>query len=44
MLEENVYWVNDTAGWQFVRGRQEQFHIVDVRAQSYNKNILQVQV
>ncbi|EJD00919.1 uncharacterized protein FOMMEDRAFT_88640 [Fomitiporia mediterranea MF3/22] len=29
MLEENVYWRNDTQRWDFIRGRQERFHIVD---------------
>lgn len=29
MLEDNAYWVDEKNGWEFVRGRQERFHIVD---------------
>ncbi|KAH8113434.1 hypothetical protein DFH11DRAFT_1689568 [Phellopilus nigrolimitatus] len=31
MLEENVYWVSETERWQFIRGRQERYHLVDIR-------------
>ncbi|RDB20125.1 hypothetical protein Hypma_012765 [Hypsizygus marmoreus] len=30
-VEENAYWVAATGSWQFVRGRQERFHLVDQR-------------
>ena len=29
MLEEDAYWVDERQGWEFVRGRQERFHIVN---------------
>lgn len=29
--EENVHWVAETGTWEFVRGRQERFHLVDAR-------------
>ncbi|KAF8897835.1 hypothetical protein BD779DRAFT_404541 [Infundibulicybe gibba] len=29
--EENVYWNEDSQSWEFVRGRQERFHLVDGR-------------
>lgn len=29
MLEENVAWNNKTERWEYVRGRQERFHIVN---------------
>ena len=31
MLEENVYYRSETRTWEFVRGRQEQFHLVDYK-------------
>ncbi|KAL5508528.1 hypothetical protein ACEPAH_6147 [Sanghuangporus vaninii] len=40
MLEENVFWKDDTKGWHFVRGRQERFHIVDTdRAQNHRNGV-----
>ena len=38
MLEENVYWKNDTKRWHFVRGRQERFHIVDTNRAQRHQN------
>lgn len=29
--EENAYWVAETGTWEFVRGRQERYHLVDGR-------------
>ncbi|KAF5387670.1 hypothetical protein D9615_000606 [Tricholomella constricta] len=29
--EDNAYWVADTGTWEFVRGRQERYHLVDAR-------------
>jgi len=29
--EENAYWVAETGIWEFVRGRQERYHLVDAR-------------
>lgn len=29
MLEENVYWRNETQRWEFIRGRQERYHLID---------------
>ncbi|KAI5120926.1 hypothetical protein M0805_002906 [Coniferiporia weirii] len=34
MLEENVHWVNETGRWEFVRGRQERYHLFDGAVQS----------
>lgn len=34
MLEENVAWNNMTEKWEYIRGRQERYHIVDT-AQSW---------
>ncbi|KAK0230716.1 hypothetical protein IW262DRAFT_424435 [Armillaria fumosa] len=31
LLEENAYWNAGTEAWQFVRGRQERFHLIDQR-------------
>ncbi|TFK43663.1 hypothetical protein BDQ12DRAFT_596951 [Crucibulum laeve] len=31
--EENVYYVEELNSWQFVRGRQERFHLIDGRKQ-----------
>ncbi|PBK69677.1 hypothetical protein ARMSODRAFT_956460 [Armillaria solidipes] len=31
LLEENAYWNAETETWQFVRGRQERFHLIDRR-------------
>ena len=28
MQEENVYWVDEDRGWEYVCGRQEKFHLV----------------
>ncbi|KAH9482794.1 hypothetical protein JR316_0004894 [Psilocybe cubensis] len=32
--EENVVWSADSQSWQFIRGRQERFHLVDSRKTS----------
>lgn len=29
--EENAYWSKETRSWQFVRGRQERYHLIDMR-------------
>ena len=31
MLEDNASWVSEKGVWEFVRGRQERFHVVDAR-------------
>jgi hypothetical protein len=28
LQEEDVYWSDESGGWEWVRGRQEHFHIV----------------
>ena len=28
-VEEDAYWVDQKRGWEFVRGRQERFHLVN---------------
>ncbi|CAL1701328.1 unnamed protein product [Somion occarium] len=28
-IEEDAHWVDDKGGWEFVRGRQEKFHVVN---------------
>ncbi|KAF9452420.1 putative lipoprotein [Macrolepiota fuliginosa MF-IS2] len=30
-IEENAHWNKDTQSWQFVRGRQEKYHLIDKR-------------
>ncbi|THG98330.1 hypothetical protein EW026_g3834 [Hermanssonia centrifuga] len=41
-IEEDAYWVSDKQGWQFVRGRQERFHLVNC-ASNLNVQALQIQ-
>ncbi|PSR93772.1 hypothetical protein PHLCEN_2v4667 [Hermanssonia centrifuga] len=41
-IEEDAYWVSDKQGWQFVRGRQERFHLVNW-ASNLNVQALQIQ-
>lgn len=36
-VEEDVYWVGDERGWEFVRGRQERFHLVNYTSAVTNK-------
>lgn len=36
-VEEDAYWVDDERGWEFVRGRQESFHLVNYTSSSDNK-------
>ncbi|PFH51398.1 hypothetical protein AMATHDRAFT_74952 [Amanita thiersii Skay4041] len=40
-IEENAYWDEERKGWCFVRGRQERFHIIDVRRRT--PTVFQVQ-
>ncbi|OCH94331.1 hypothetical protein OBBRIDRAFT_770092 [Obba rivulosa] len=28
-IEENAYWVDEDKGWEFVRGRQERYHLIN---------------
>ncbi|KAI0775353.1 hypothetical protein BC629DRAFT_1582973 [Irpex lacteus] len=42
-VEENAHWVNDERGWEFVYGRQERFHLVGSRNDSYDGGVLLVQ-
>ena len=46
MLEDNVHWVKEKGRWEFVRGRQERFHIVDITKKSITdeNTALQVQL
>ncbi|KAG6903423.1 hypothetical protein C0995_005446 [Termitomyces sp. Mi166 len=39
--EENAYWMAETGKWEFVRGRQEQFHLIDARKRASVAFVLQ---
>jgi hypothetical protein len=41
MLEENVVWNGKTRRWEYIRGRQERFHIVDTRGTQGSSLVVQ---
>ncbi|KAL4249645.1 Peptidase M24 domain-containing protein [Abortiporus biennis] len=41
-IEEDAYWVDEVRGWEFVRGRQEKFHLINWPSRGV-ENVLQVQ-
>lgn len=40
-VEENAYWSEETRSWQFVKGRQEKYHLIDKRKAWINSFIAQ---
>lgn len=40
MLEENVFWNGTTSMWEFVRGRQQRFHVVNGSNVNTGNNVL----
>lgn len=42
-LEENAFWNGTTGQWQFVYGRQERFHLVNVTRREEAKPLFVVQ-
>jgi hypothetical protein len=41
--EEDIYWVSEKKGWDWVYGRQEKFHLIRTEAQDVVDENLRVQ-
>ncbi len=42
-VEENVHWVDDERGWEFVYGRQERYHLINETRLDGSINVLLLQ-